>query len=191
MAKAKAGLPDGFDLKVGKSELVAAPARLPGYLDRNFVRPPVEEVNVRTEIVAPGPVNRIPQVDLPIKHEPRHVVSNTEERPLFADNTVKKPRERLQINFSVDAKEKVMELASIVARQGRQKDINFNDIIEACIVALHDCRMDLNVGELPIRGRWGTPTAKSFRTALAQAIKQCLVTHDAKSKDSSRRVAIR
>ena len=63
----KAGLPDSFDLKVSREELVHGPARLPGYLDRTgtrFAEIVEEEVAASEKVIGPKVVEP-PQVTPP------------------------------------------------------------------------------------------------------------------------------
>jgi hypothetical protein len=86
---------------------------------------------------------------------------------------------RLQINLSVEAERKVLELLELLNSQSREK-INISDLTQGLILSLYDARDEINVSRLPDRGRWGTPTARSFPTALGHALREAIVEFNTK-----------
>lgn len=192
MAKGKPGLPEGFDLNVSKEDLVEGPARLPGYLDRGarlVVAPPIEEIEEPTaEPVASTPVATHfanPQVLTEKKVDtvqPKVEATRTLE-VLEKPKRPKAPVTRLQINLSSDAQIKVGELVELIRAQSPEKGVNYNDVIQALIFSLYEAKDELDVSQLPLRGRWGSPTAKSFAAALGNLFGQALAQQSERRGD--------
>ena len=183
MAKRKAGLPDDFDLKVSRADLVDGPARLPGYLERTGMRlPPLEEEPIPTqEIAEPTPTPppsqgaRLVQFHVEPKSETVAAAKVSEER-------VRKPKgPRKQINLTEDALLMVEDIVGQIIEQSPEKSVNFNDVIQGLIIKLHESRDYIDVSQLPLRGRWGSPTAKSFSAALAAIFGDAIKKNDSKS----------
>jgi len=102
-----------------------------------------------------------------------------EAKPSVARVTNKPAPRRLQINLSVEAERKVGELLELLNSQSPER-VTISDLAQALFLSLHDARADINVSRLPIRGKWGTPTARSFPSALAQALREAIVEFDSK-----------
>lgn len=195
MAKHKSGLPDGFDLKVNSDSLVKGPAKLPGYLETRPLPIPVgpaeEQVRPVESVKAPAQVVSFSEPS-PIKQPvspnslgvPREVqAASATSLEVLPGKRITKPTtpiRRLQINLSAEAESKVYELIELLRDQSAEKDIRFNDVIHAMIFSLYDARDDIDVSDLPMRGKWGSPTAKSFPTALAQSFCKALVNNSGK-----------
>jgi len=133
--------------------------------------PPTEE-----PVIAPHPSASVavpsPRATQPANSAPEE----REKRP--TRKSVRVP-ERLQVNISLDANRKADELIELLNAQSSEK-ISQSDFIEALILSLYDARADINVGRLPARGQWGTPTARSFRPALTECLREAIVTFNAK-----------
>ncbi len=187
MAKAKTGLPEGFDIAVTSSDL-AGPARLPGYLDddpvvefariqkqqraaptekENRPSPSVTVSQERIEAVIVPTVKAAPEAKPPSPPAPQSVL--THPRP---------PRRRLQINLDPESERMVEELLDLVSNQSSEHRIKISELIQALVLNLYNARSEISLGSLPQRGRWGSPTAKSFPASLAQAFREALVAHD-------------
>jgi hypothetical protein len=78
---------------------------------------------------------------------------------------------RLQINLAPDSERQVNELLEVISEQSAEKNSMFSEILNALILNLYEARGDLNVSRVPLRGKCGAPTAKSFLIALAQAFR--------------------
>jgi hypothetical protein len=94
---------------------------------------------------------------------------------------VRPPIRRLQINLTPDSERQVNELLEIISSQSAEKNIMFSEILNALVHNLYEARADLNVSRVPLRGKWGAPTAKSFPIALAQAFKEAIITYGMKN----------
>ena len=73
------------------------------------------------------------------------------------------------------------ELLEIISAQSAEKNIMFSEILNALILNLYEARSDLNVSRVPLRGKWGAPTAKSFPIALAQAFREAIINYGMKN----------
>ncbi len=193
MVKGKPGLPEEYDLKVTSSELVGGgPARLPGYLDRGarIVIPSIEPVAMKPEPVVerqneiihlpPKPIEARVEAEL---EAPRRDPESPTLEVLQKPKRPKAPVNRLQINLSREAQAKVAELVEIIRDQSPEKGVNYNDVIQGLIYSLYKAKDDMDVSQLPLRGRWGSTTAKSFAAALATLFRQALVQHSEKRGD--------
>lgn len=173
MAK-KPGLPPGFDLEVSKTELVGKPARLPGYLERmenaQHVTPQIveqEEKVVKSETpVASPPPTRIAER----KIQPSREVRESSVPKQLPSRSGK----RAQINLPNEIKVKLMEMARQFSAQTNGQEINRSDVVVGLILALYEARDLVNMGALPVRGKWGTSTAKSIGPALSLAFQEAL-----------------
>jgi len=181
MAKKKAGLPEGYDLRVTSSELLDGPATLSGYLDerpryvapveptrlvaQQIVRPPVEEVAPREVIQAVA----VSQKVLELK-----TVESIPRKPQ------REKIRRLQINISPEVERKGEELLELLARQSPDGRVTVSELIQALILNLYDARDNIN-GRLPERGRWGTSSAKSYPAELAIVLREAILK-DGKGK---------
>lgn len=182
----KAGLPDNFDLKVSREELVEGPARLPGYLDRTGVKiaPTIEEEIVVPQkvvgpkVAQPHEVTPAAMVIVPEKSEPTPV-TREQEKPKSLKAPV--PRKRLQINLTADAQLMVEELVDQICQHSPEKGVNYNDVIQGLIIKLYESRSEMDVSQLPLRGRWGSPTAKSFATELSSVFGKAIKDNESQA----------
>ena len=210
MAKAKGGLPAGFNLSVSSDDLVGKPVQVGGYLDED---PMLELIKAQRQArmsasaptvaapVAPpqapsmpeprreesrGP---IPQVAAPQQYVPQQTApaipaamnQDYAQAPAPKERKVRPPIRRLQINLTPDSERQVNELLEIISAQSAEKNIMFSEILNALILNLYEARADLNVSRVPLRGKWGAPTAKSFPIALAQAFREAIITYGIKT----------
>ena len=177
MAKKTSGLPSDFDLKVTSTELVGTPARIPGYLDRKptffqeeeVVQPLATQVE---RVIEQPPVQVVatpviaPEIQKPAA--PLHVVEAKVQK-----KTVEKVR-RMQINVTPDVERKAEELVEILSRQSPDNRVTVSELMQALVLNLYDAKDSIN-GRLPPRGRWGSPTAKSFASELSKTLREALL----------------
>lgn len=176
MAKQKAGLPEGYDLRVTSTELKDAPASLSGYLDDEKPRyiQPVEPARS----IAPKEAVR-----LVIESEPQRAYYQEEVAPKVRQissptPTVRKPQRekirRLQINITPEIERKGEELLEILGRQSPDGRVTVSELMQALVLNLYDARDNIN-GRLPERGRWGTSSAKSYPAELAIVLREAIL----------------
>jgi hypothetical protein len=103
------------------------------------------------------------------------------QAPLPKEKKARPPIRRLQINLTPDSERQVNELLEIISAQSAEKNIMFSEILNALILNLYEARADLNVSRVPLRGKWGAPTAKSFPIALAQAFREAIISYGVKN----------
>jgi hypothetical protein len=210
MAKAKGGLPAGFNLSVSSDDLVGKPVQVGGYLDEDPMlelikaqrqarmsasaptfAPPVAPPQApqiqeprREESRAPIPEVAAPQAYVPQQSTPVVPAAMNQDyvqAPAPNERKVRPPIRRLQINLTPDSERQVNELLEIISAQSAEKNIMFSEILNALILNLYEARADLNVSRVPLRGKWGAPTGKSFPIALAQAFRQAIITYGIKN----------
>jgi hypothetical protein len=192
MAKTPKDLLSNFEFSVSAQDL-AGPVTLPGYLDDDPVlemakyRKAAQEKKSEEPISIPEAKIETPKTSLINTNseiiEPKEVQPENFLDLVSSEEKQKKPRRdkhRLQINISADAERKLNELVEIISVQGPQEDITVSEILQALLHNLYDAKSDLDLSRLPIRGKWGTPTARSFKAALAEAFREALVVHDKK-----------
>ena len=176
MAKKKAGLPDGYDLRVTSSELKDGPVSLSGYLDDEKPRyvPPVEPVKVVAQQATIRPVvEAVPQRS----YSQEEVSPRVREISTPAPAVRKPPREkirRLQINITPEIERKGEELLEILGRQSPDGRVTVSELMQALVLNLYDARDQIN-GRLPERGRWGTSSAKSYPAELAIVLREAIL----------------
>lgn len=196
MAKAQAGLPEGFDINVSSSDL-AGPARLPGYLDddpvlelarlqKQAAKPAIPARAAEPKVEAPPPTPTPPRSEtepfspiesVPSKPAPSLPAAYFPTAPQAAE-APRPPRRRLQINLNPEGERMVEELLDLVSNQSAESRIKVSEFVQALVLTLYNSRSEISLGTLPQRGRWGSPTAKAFPVALAQAFREAIVLHD-------------
>lgn len=188
MAKPRTGLPQGFDIGVTSQDL-AGPAALPGYLDDDpiveFARMRKEHAHSPTpqaphkEPAPPAAPPRTPVVQ-PLMEVPteRQHAAPPNASPAAQQASQPVSRRRLQINLDPEGERMVEELLDWVSDQSSERRIKISEFVQALVLNLYNARSEISLGSLPQRGRWGSPTAKSFPAALAQAFREAIVSHD-------------
>jgi len=186
----KAGLPDDFDLKVSREELVQGPARLPGYLDRTGVKlaPIVEEAEEvaaqervsESKVVEPQVIPPTAKVVVAAKPESAPGAIRAEEKQKSFQPPVKV--KRLQINLTSDAQLIVEELVEQICQQSPEKGVNYNDVIQGLIIKLYESRSEIDVSQLPLRGRWGSPTARSFAKEMSSVFGKAIKNNESQAE---------
>lgn len=212
MAKAKGGLPEGFNLSVSSDDLVGKPVQVGSYLDEDPVLDLIKAQrqarasastatfapSVATPQAPPMPAPRreesrgpIPEVAAPPQYIPQQTPAAIPTAmnqdyvqapaPAPKEKKMRPPIRRLQINLTPDSERQVNELLEIISAQSAEKNIMFSEILNALILNLYEARSDLNVSRVPLRGKWGAPTAKSFPIALAQAFREAIINYGMKN----------
>jgi hypothetical protein len=75
----------------------------------------------------------------------------------------------------------VNELLEMISAQCAEKNVMFSEVLNALILNLYEARSELNVSRVPLRGKWGAPTARSFPIALAQAFREAITSYGMKN----------
>ena len=68
------------------------------------------------------------------------------------------------------------ELIDHVQTYSVQKDAKASEVFHALVLALYEAIEFLELSDVPARGRWGTPTAKSFPISLKNAFQEAIAT---------------
>jgi hypothetical protein len=82
--------------------------------------------------------------------------------------------ERIQFNMPPETQKMFGELVEFVQRYSLQEDAKASEILAALISILHQSRDELALHDVPRRGKWGTPTARAFPTALGNAFARAI-----------------
>ena len=72
------------------------------------------------------------------------------------------------------------DIVEFVQRYSMQNDAKASETFDAVINVLHESKEALSFGDVPRRGKWGTPTAKAFPTSLGNAFARAIATRYAK-----------
>jgi hypothetical protein len=211
MAKSRAGLPEGFQINLDSPsdlgdyldegfEQEAVRAQLAR--QRPVVSPvqrPVERApEPPPRVVAPGPrpvtPQRAPQPTmqprpqlisndpLPAAERNEHVLNLAEARRRVAPRSqVHRRPERIQFNMQPETQKMFGELVEFVQRYSLQEDAKASEILDALVSMLHQSRDELSLHDVPRRGKWGTPTARAFPTALGNAFARAIAASFAKA----------
>lgn len=203
MAKSRAGLPEGFQINLDN------PSDLGDYLDEGFeqeavraqlarqravvapVATPVERapelppVTPAARLVTPQPPSRphlITNDPNPVADRNEHVLNLADARRRAAPKAqVQKRPERMQFNMRPETQKMFGDLVEFVQRYSLQDDAKASEILDALVSILHQSRDELAFHDVPRRGKWGTPTARAFPTALGNAFARAIAASFAKS----------
>jgi hypothetical protein len=169
----KRGLPDSFSLDVPESA-IHRPVELGDYLDEENTPPPKKKT--REE-----PGRNV--VEMPLKErgeERREALARSTPQPQVR-KVPPKPRRltttvlRKQVNMNPETLQMVDELLEYVRTYSPQRDVRASELFHALVLSIYESRAELDVSEIPPRGRWGTPTAQAFPVALKNAFKKAVV----------------
>ena len=70
----------------------------------------------------------------------------------------------------------IEELIDHVQTYSVQKDAKASEVFHALVLALYEAQEFIELGDVPARGRWGTPTAKAFPISLKNAFQEAIAT---------------
>jgi hypothetical protein len=168
------GLPPGFDLDVPQS-VREAPVQLGDYLDEVDSAPPLP----RPAPPAKRPdtsakVIEMPRAPEPPMREPEGEESGAEKPVLRTRRKKQRLPQRKQINATPETLRMIEELIDHVQRYSVQKDAKASEVFHALVLALYEAREHIDLSDVPARGRWGSPTAKSFPTSLKNAFQEAI-----------------
>jgi len=88
---------------------------------------------------------------------------------------------RKQINTTPETQRMIDEIIDYVQTYSVQRDAKASEIFHALVLALHESLEDLDLSNVPARGRWGTPTALAFPISLKSAFKAAIAESRRKS----------
>jgi hypothetical protein len=81
---------------------------------------------------------------------------------------------RKQLNMNPETLKMVEELLSYIQNHSVQRDAKASEMFHGLVAALYDARELIALGQVPPRGRWGTPTAHAFPIALKNAFQSAI-----------------
>ena len=163
MAKKKAGLPESFDLRVER------PVDLGDYLDEEAFTAPDEGMSRNFDNTELSQVRKAKEPDRPgdeLKSNPAESRARKPQNPR-PKRMVEPPRK--QVNMKPDTLRKADELVRIIQERGPQRDAAASEMFDAVIATLYDAKDQIDLSNVPKRGRWGSPTASAFVAAIGEA----------------------
>lgn len=182
MAKTS-GLPEGFDIGATKDDLDDAPVQLGDYLEETLRPSPARKPLPSVPEMPVGPVSdaaRVTPQAAPIQHvEMRNDVLQPQPSARAVAQLRPNKQLRLQINLSVEGKNAHDNLMDFMQSRARQRDVKHAEVYQALALALADALPYLDLKAVPERGAWGSPTARSFVTALKAAFGRAIGEHHA------------
>lgn len=124
-----------------------------------------------------------PRAELMPDYARRDQVLNLSDARRRAATKAPAPRrpERMQFNMRPETMKMFNELVEFVQRYSLQDDAKASEILDAMISVLYESRDQLALHDVPRRGKWGTPTARAFPTALGNAFARAISASFAKS----------
>jgi hypothetical protein len=88
---------------------------------------------------------------------------------------------RKQINTTPETQRMIDEIIDYVQTYSIQRDAKASEIFHALVLTLHESLEDLDLSNVPARGRWGTPTAQAFPITLKSAFKSAIAKSQKKN----------
>lgn len=153
---------------------VVAPAPRP-VTPQPTIQPPIHQtVQPRPQLISNDP--------LPVADRNEHVLNLADARRKATPKAqVHRRPERIQFNMQPETQKMFSDLVEFVQRYSLQEDAKASEILDALVSMLHQSRDELALHDVPRRGKWGTPTARAFPTALGNAFARAIAASFAKS----------
>ena len=179
MAKRKAGLPGDYDLDVDTQEEPAAkPMNIGGYLDdlHPAVNQKAPAARMEQSVVpetrprdTPSPRRKEGEgrAPVPTTQRPRNLTS-----PQAPTRALHK-----QVNMKAETWDCLDELTQHISAYSDLRNPYTSEIFEALVLAVYEARELLVLDDVPVRGRWGTPTAAIVPIALKNAFQRAIAEH--------------
>ncbi len=197
MAKGNRGLPPSFKLDIPD----AGPVQLGDYLDEvdaapvarpaaprpapQTTAPPAPEPNSASENVVEFRRPHVAPEDAPRgveRAEPRPAPQADEPAaPKRRRRRIPKAPPRKQINTTPETQRMIDEIIDYVQTYSIQRDAKASEIFHALVLTLHESLEELDLSNVPARGRWGTPTAQAFPITLKSAFKAAIAKSQKKN----------
>jgi hypothetical protein len=162
--KESRGLPPDFDLHLPSDK----PVELGDYLDEEAAARPAADAPLHVETPAaaavPQPVmTPAPPVAAPMPpaYPPRAYLARQALRPGAVP--------RKQLNASPETMRMLDELLLQIRQQSMEKDVRTSELFHAMVLCVYEARGFLDLGTVPPRGRWGSPSAALLPVALKNA----------------------
>lgn len=171
----KKGLPPSFSLDI-PDKAGEGPVKLGDYLDEVESPPPAPRVTAQRRAEEPK------VIELPRPAEPAPGEGLAAETPALEESAPKRRRKRKkgparkQINASPEALKMIEDLIDHVQTFSVQKDAKASEVFHALVLALYEAKEFIELGDVPTRGRWGTPSAKAFPVNLKNAFQEAIAT---------------
>ncbi len=91
--------------------------------------------------------------------------------------------DRLQLRMSAEVRHTLEALIGYFTRYGPNKRAPASDIIGALIMALGHAQAELELGSIPRRGAYGTPSAEAHRAHMIEAVADAISRHRRKGAE--------
>ena len=92
-----------------------------------------------------------------------------------ADQPPTRPKApRREVSMTPEALRMSEELLALVRSGSGQRDTKANELVHALLLLVYEVKGELDVHALPKRGRWGTPTARTYPVELKNAFRRAL-----------------
>ena len=185
MAKSNRGLPPDFALDIPDRP---KPVDLGDYLDEVDAPPPKVPARPAAKEAPPSPAPaHQPAASAPsnnIVEMPRQAPQDEPDRDQESNSNYPPRRKRAfkipprrQINMSPDTQRMVDELIDYVQAYSVQRDAKGSEVFHGLVLALYEAMEQVDLSNVPARGRWGTPTAQAFPISLKSAFQAAIAEH--------------
>lgn len=180
MAKNERGLPPNFQLDIPDKPR-EAPVQLDDFLDME-ARPALPQRPAPTPKppqrgAASGNVIQLPRTVAEPEQSPASEESGGSDQRVHPRSKKKKQKGplRKQINATPETLRMIEDLIKDVQTYSVQKDAKASEVFHALVLSLYEAREQIDLSDVPARGKWGTPTAKSFPISLKNAFQEAIV----------------
>ena len=167
------GLPAGFGLG---APLARRPVQIGDYLDDAPPAPvPVEapEVEAAEPPDSEQPATPAEPAEQPTPRKPKRRGGGGGGPAALPEAArsrfVRRGPPRKQINMRPETLDRARELLWLVQEYGPQPDAKASEMFEALVDLLYEARGRLDLSDVPLRGKWGDPSAREFPQHLKRA----------------------
>lgn len=169
----KKGLPSDFDINLPRSN--DRPVNIGDYLDNEARPSPAPRLAPKPKPEVSNVVE-LPKVQPAADEPPAERVVPAEEKRLGLESAGSKAQKqrsskrkppkkkgpaRKQINATPETLNMLEDLIEHVRTYSEQRDAKASEVFHGLVLALYEAKEFIDLSDVPLRGRWGTPTAKS------------------------------
>jgi|SRR5271165_1324693 len=153
MPKAVRGLPKDFQLNVSTT-----PVELGDYLDEPLPSPSHAKAPMEQDLPQATPNAYATQID-----------SNAAPRPVRPNGPPRK-----QFNMTPETLRMVDDLLIHLRNHSVERDVRASELLHALVLAVHEVKPLLELSRIPLRGRWGSPSAAALPVAIKEAFQDAI-----------------
>jgi hypothetical protein len=69
------------------------------------------------------------------------------------------------------------DLLRHIRLHGQERDVRASELVHALVLAVHEVTPYLDLSRVPMRGKWGSPSAAQLPVALKEAFQQAMARY--------------